>query len=73
MVLIVAKTDVQLRDYRQECLDAIVASTDHGVKRMVVALPTGTSKTVIFAQLPRVLRAVLKSTKKRRANRKAVK
>lgn len=55
MVLTREKIEIQLRRYQQECLDEILASADRGVKRMLVALPTGTGKTVIFSQLPRVL------------------
>ena len=51
----ISKGNVRLRDYQQECLDAIVSHAERGVKRMLVALPTGTGKTVIFSQLPRVL------------------
>ena len=55
MFLTIAKGDIQLRDYQRECLDAIVARAERGAKRLLVALPTGTGKTVIFSQLPRVL------------------
>ena len=55
MVLIQEKVEIQLRDYQRECLDEILAGAARGVKRMLVALPTGTGKTVIFSQLPRVL------------------
>ena len=55
MVLTQEKIEIQLRDYQQECLDEILAGAARGVKRMLVALPTGTGKTVIFSQLPRVL------------------
>ena len=49
------ESQIQLRDYQQECLDAIQSHVDRGVKRMLVALPTSTGKTVIFSQLPQVL------------------
>ena len=49
MVLTREKIEIQLRRYQQECLDEILASADRGVKRMLVALPTGTGKTVIFS------------------------
>ena len=43
---------IELRDYQQECLAAIQSSAARGVKRQLVALPTGTGKTVIFSQMP---------------------
>ena len=55
MALAIDKGDVQLRDYQQECLESILAGADGGGKRLLVGLPTGTGKTVIFSQLPRVL------------------
>jgi superfamily II DNA or RNA helicase len=39
---------IGLRDYQEECLDAIAASPS---KRQLVALPTGTGKTVVFSSL----------------------
>ena len=40
-----------LRPYQHQALDAIQAATLRGVRRQVVALPTGSGKTVIFAHL----------------------
>jgi superfamily II DNA or RNA helicase len=40
-----------LRPYQQEALDAITAAEGRGVNRAIVALPTGTGKTVCFAHL----------------------
>jgi superfamily II DNA or RNA helicase len=40
-----------LRPYQHQALDAIQAATLRGVRRQVVALPTGAGKTVIFAHL----------------------
>jgi superfamily II DNA or RNA helicase len=46
----------QLRDYQRECLDAILARYRAGVRRQLVCLPTGTGKTVIFAEFPAFFR-----------------
>ncbi len=42
-----------LRPYQQEAIAAVVEARRRGVRRMVVCLPTGTGKTVIFAELAR--------------------
>jgi ATP-dependent helicase IRC3 len=42
---------LEIRPYQQEALDAIVAAEARGVCRPLVALPTGTGKTVIFAHV----------------------
>lgn len=43
----------KLRDYQRECLDVILDRYRSGVRRQLVCLPTGTGKTVIFAEFPR--------------------
>ena len=43
-----------LRDYQKDCLGAIKARMGD-INRQLVALPTGTGKTMIFAHLPEVL------------------
>jgi len=48
----IENNNIQLRDYQQECLFKIRHAYDHGVSRQLIALPTGTGKTVIFSQLP---------------------
>ena len=40
-----------LRDYQQEALNAVLDAADQGATRPLVALPTGTGKTVLFAYL----------------------
>jgi ATP-dependent helicase IRC3 len=40
-----------LRPYQEEALDAIVAAEVRGIRRPLLALPTGTGKTVVFAHL----------------------
>ena len=42
---------ISLRPYQQEALDAIADAESRGIRRQLVALPTGTGKTVIFAHL----------------------
>ncbi len=43
---------VSLRPYQTECLDRLHRSRAAGVNRMLVSLPTGTGKTVIFVRIP---------------------
>ena len=45
-----------LRPYQQEAIDAVLHARRAGCQRMVVCLPTGAGKTVIFAQLARLAR-----------------
>ena len=45
-----------LRDYQHECLQAIMAGYRAGVRRQLTCLPTGSGKTVIFAEFPRYFR-----------------
>jgi superfamily II DNA or RNA helicase len=40
-----------LRPYQEEALIVIEQAKDRGVTRLLIALPTGTGKTVIFANL----------------------
>ena len=42
-----------LRDYQKECLEAILERYRTGVRRQLACLPTGSGKTVIFAEFPR--------------------
>lgn len=46
---------IQLRDYQNEAIITILNARGRGVLRQLVALPTGTGKTVIFATLARDL------------------
>jgi len=43
---------VQLRNYQQEALDAMLKAERSGIKKQLVVLPTGAGKTVLFAHLP---------------------
>ena len=44
---------MQLRPYQREAIDAVLEARRRGVRRMLLALPTGAGKTVIFAELIR--------------------
>jgi superfamily II DNA or RNA helicase len=44
-------SSIELRPYQREALTAIEAAALRGLRRMVVSLPTGAGKTVIFAHL----------------------
>ena len=46
----------ELRPYQREAIDAVLAARRSGTKRMVVCLPTGAGKTVIFSHLARLAR-----------------
>lgn len=43
-----------LRPYQREAIDAVLEARRKGVRRMVITLPTGAGKTVIFAHLARL-------------------
>ena len=47
---------MQLRDYQTEAIAAVLKARKSGVRRMVVCLPTGSGKTVIFSELARMAR-----------------
>ncbi len=47
----------ELRDIQPAALTAIVGQHVRGVRRILTVLPTGAGKTVVFANLPRRLRA----------------
>lgn len=44
---------MKLRPYQQEAIDAVLAARRCGVRRLLLALPTGAGKTVIFSELIR--------------------
>ena len=44
---------VLLRPYQLEALDAIAEAEARGVRSQLVALPTGTGKTIVFSELIR--------------------
>jgi len=46
----------ELRPYQEEAIAAVLAAEDAGRRRVVIVLPTGAGKTVVFSTLIRVLR-----------------
>jgi len=48
-----ANKPVKLRDYQRACLAAIFERYQAGIRRQLTCLPTGSGKTVIFAEFPR--------------------
>src|ERR1700755_3404739 len=42
---------IQLRAYQSDALAAVLDAATRGERRLLIALPTGTGKTVIFSQL----------------------
>jgi ATP-dependent helicase IRC3 len=46
---------MELRDYQNEAQQAVKTNFEKGINRQLLALPTGTGKTVIFAHLPKTL------------------
>src|SRR5690349_1874848 len=53
MALLPCEAVVPLRPYQVEAVEAVIAARREGVRRMVIALPTGAGKTVVFAELIR--------------------
>ncbi|KAH7384881.1 putative mitochondrial ATP-dependent helicase irc3 [Cadophora sp. MPI-SDFR-AT-0126] len=47
----VAPLKIRLREYQEECIQAVLSHLDKGHKRLGVSLATGSGKTVIFTQL----------------------
>ena len=52
------QNNIVLRDYQQECIDAIVKA---GAGRHLVVMATGLGKTVTFAAIPRTGRTLILS------------
>jgi ATP-dependent helicase IRC3 len=46
----------ELRPYQRAAIDAVLAARRAGTRRMVVCLPTGAGKTVVFAHLAKLAR-----------------
>jgi ATP-dependent helicase IRC3 len=49
-------TAPSLRPYQRDAIAAVLAARREGVKRMLVCLPTGAGKTVVFSELARLAR-----------------
>lgn len=47
---------VELREYQRACLEAIKLRYKAGIRRQLICLPTGTGKTIIFAEFPSFFR-----------------
>ena len=47
---------LELRPYQKEALVRVMEAYKAGKRRVLVSLPTGTGKTVVFAHLPSALR-----------------
>lgn len=47
---------IKLRNYQHHCLETILARYRAGIRRQLTCLPTGSGKTVIFAEFPRYFR-----------------
>lgn len=45
-----------LRPYQREAIEAVLAARKQGVRRLLICLPTGAGKTVIFSHLARLAR-----------------
>jgi len=44
-------TEIKLRDYQREAIDAVFSAWAEGVRRPAIVLPTGAGKTVVFSAL----------------------
>ena len=49
-------TKLALRPYQRDAIDAVLGARRSGVRRMLVCLPTGAGKTVIFSHLAQLAR-----------------
>ncbi len=48
--------NLHLRPYQRAAVDAVLAARRDGLRRLLVCLPTGAGKTVVFAELARLAR-----------------
>ena len=51
-------TELKLRDYQRQAIDAVFAAWSGGMRRPAIVLPTGTGKTVVFSGLVKQFMAV---------------
>lgn len=49
-------TEIKLRDYQRDAIDAVFTAWSEGMKAPAIVLPTGAGKTVVFASLIREFR-----------------
>lgn len=50
-------TEIKLRDYQREAIDAVFKAWSEGMQRPAIVLPTGAGKTVVFSALVREYQA----------------
>ena len=50
-------TEIKLRDYQRQAIDAVFAAWSGGMQRPAIVLPTGAGKTVVFSALAREFRS----------------
>src|SRR5580658_1845152 len=50
---------MKLRPYQQKSLEAVRQRLAAGIRRQLIAMPTGAGKTVVFANLPKMIAEVL--------------
>jgi superfamily II DNA or RNA helicase len=50
-------TEIKLRDYQREAIDAVFAAWSDGMQRPAIVLPTGAGKTVVFSALVKEFRS----------------
>lgn len=46
---------ITLRPYQQDAVNAVCHALDQGQSKLLIALPTGTGKTIVFSSLPHAL------------------
>ena len=46
---------IALRDYQQEALEVVLSASKDGIKRQLIALPTGSGKTVVMSGIAKVV------------------
>ena len=46
---------IALRDYQQEALEAVLSASKDGIKRQLIALPTGSGKTVVMSGIAKAV------------------
>lgn len=56
----VARSPIRLRDYQDECIQAVLSYLDKGQKRLGISLATGSGKTVSFCKFGLAAITILK-------------
>jgi superfamily II DNA or RNA helicase len=55
MKLVFMTCSIQLRDYQNECLEAVLGEYSAGISRQLISLPTGSGKTIVMAAIAKRL------------------